>query len=58
LASLAFSFGSVKGVLQAEGKRNFHGDHPDGGTIKERFDSMVKQAGGKDKVTPVGSRWV
>lgn len=43
--SLAVAIGSVNGVLQGpEGRKAFHGDHPDGGTINERRQTMIAQA--------------
>lgn len=52
--SLAFAFGSVQGRLQGpEGKKKFHGP-----TIRQRVEHEIKLAGGKDKVIPMGSRWI
>lgn len=46
VASLSFSVGSVRGNLQGtEGKKAFHGDHRDGGTIGERRAKMIEDAG-------------
>lgn len=52
--------GSVGGVLQGpEGRKAFHGDHRDGGTIRERRDTMVAEARAKGvEPVPVGTRWV
>lgn len=45
LQGLAFGFGSVNGVLQgAAGRNNFHGEHQDGGTIRERRARMIEDA--------------
>lgn len=50
--SLAVAFGSVGGVLQgAAGRNNFHGEHRDGGTIRERRSNMIEDARSKG-VTP------
>lgn len=52
ISGLAFGFGSVNGVLQgAAGRNNFHGEHADGGTIRERRSRMIEDARSKG-VTP------
>ena len=58
--SITVASGSVNGVLQGpEGRKAFHGDHPDGGTIRERRDTMVAQARAKGiEPVPNGTRWV
>lgn len=50
--------GSVGGVLQGpEGRKAFHGDHRDGGTINERREKMVAEARAKGiEPVPVGVR--
>lgn len=53
VSGLAFGFGSVGGVLQgAQGRNNFHGEHADGGTIRERRSHMIEEARSKG-VQPV-----
>ncbi len=45
IKSVGTSFGSIGGVLQGpEGKKNFHGDHRTGGTIRERRAGMITEA--------------
>lgn len=46
--SIATAFGSVNGVLQGPaGRNNFHGEHIDGGTIRERRAHMITEARSK-----------
>lgn len=53
IKSVATAYGSVNGVLMgAEGRNNFHGEHRDGGTIKERRNRMITEARSKG-VEPV-----
>lgn len=43
--TLATAFGSINGVLQgAAGHNDFHGEHMDGGTIRERRAQMITEA--------------
>lgn len=52
------AFGSVNGVFQGPaGRKAFHGDHADGGTIGERREKMIAdaRANGYEPV-PVGHR--
>lgn len=53
IKTLSTAFGSVNGVLQgAEGRNNFHGEHKDGGTVRERRNRMIEMARSKG-VEPV-----
>lgn len=52
LHSVSFGYGP-------QGRQAFHGDHPDGGTIRERRDRMVAEARAKGiEPQPAGVRWV
>lgn len=48
IKSVGTAFGSINGVLQgAAGRNNFHGEHQDGGTIRERRTRMIEDARSK-----------
>ena len=48
IKTVATAYGSVNGVLQgAAGRNAFHGEHDDGGTLRERRATMIESARAK-----------
>lgn len=53
IKTVGVAYGSINGVLQgAAGRNAFHGEHRDGGTIRERRNQMIEEARSKG-VEPV-----